>query len=84
MSTKDHSAGCGCTVCRFVSSPRLAAFDRDASWAAEGERYVFDLKGSKGAGRLEAEFITVDADSERIGDGELVMADGRRYPLDGN
>ena len=40
------------------------------------------MKGSKGAGRLEAEFITVDADSERIGDGELVMADGKRYPLD--
>ncbi|WFC42333.1 hypothetical protein [Pseudoxanthomonas sp. SE1] len=69
-------------VQRHIGDIREAAFDRDASWAAEGERYVFDLKGSKGTGRLEAEFITVDADSERIGDGELVMADGKRYPLD--
>lgn len=70
-------------VQRYIGDIREAAFDRDASWAAEGERYIFDLKGSKGAGRLDAEFITVDADSERIGDGELVMADGKRYPLDG-
>ena len=69
-------------VQRHIGDIREAAFDRDASWAAQGERYVFDLKGSKGQGRLEAEFITVDADSERIGDGELVMADGKRYPLD--
>ncbi|MCH6482745.1 hypothetical protein MMG85_04050 [Pseudoxanthomonas sp. LH2527] len=68
-------------VQRHIGDIREAAFDRDASWAAQGERYVFDLKGSKGQGRLEAEFITVDADSERIGDGELVMADGKRYPL---
>lgn len=70
-------------VQRHIGDIREAAFDRDASWAAEGERYVFDLKGSKGAGRLEAEFITVDADNERIGEGELVMADGKRYPLGG-
>lgn len=70
-------------VLKHIGDIREAAFDRDASWAAEGERYVFDLKGSKGAGRLEAEFITVDADSERIGEGELVMANGKRYPLGG-
>ncbi|CAN7316581.1 hypothetical protein LJR127_001771 [Pseudoxanthomonas sp. LjRoot127] len=70
-------------VLRHIGDIREAAFDRDASWAAEGERYIFDLRGSKGQGRLEAEFITVDADSERIGEGELVMADGKRYPLGG-
>lgn len=69
-------------VRRHIGDIREAAFDRDASWAADGERYIFDLRGSKGQGRLEAEFITVDADSERIGEGELVMADGTRYPLD--
>lgn len=69
-------------VQRHIGDIREAVFDRDASWAATGERYAFDLKGSKGEGRLEAEFITVDADSERIGDGELVMADGKRYPLE--
>ncbi|WP_447938391.1 hypothetical protein [Pseudoxanthomonas mexicana] len=68
-------------VKRHIGDIREAAFDREASWAAEGERYIFDLTGSKGSGRLEAEFITVDADSERIGEGELVMADGKRYPL---
>ncbi len=71
-------------VQRHIGDIREAVFDRDASWSAEGERYFFDLKGSKGQGRLEAEFITVDADRERIGEGELVMADGTRYPLDSN
>jgi hypothetical protein len=70
-------------VQRHIGDIREAAFDRDASWKADGERYIFDLKGSKGQGRLEAEFITVDADSERIGEGELVMANGKRYPLGG-
>lgn len=70
-------------VQRHIGDIREAAFDRDASWKADGERYIFELKGSKGQGRLEAEFITVDADSERIGEGELVMADGKRYPLGG-
>lgn len=68
-------------VQRHIGDIREAVFDRDASWAAAGDRYAFDLKGSKGEGRLEADFITVDADSERLGEGELVMADGRRYPL---
>lgn len=68
-------------VRRYIGDIREAAFDREASWAADGERYIFDLKGSKGAGRLEAEFITVDADNERIGDGVLVMADGQRHSL---
>lgn len=68
-------------VRRYIGDIREATFDREASWAAEGERYIFDLKGSKGAGRLEAEFITVDADNERIGDGVLVMADGQRHSL---
>ncbi len=70
-------------VQRYIGDIREAAFDRDASWAADGERYIFDLKGSKGRGRLEAEFITVDAESERVGDGELIMANGKRYPLGG-
>ena len=65
-------------VRRHIGDIREAVFDRDASWAAEGERYIFDLKGSKGQGRLEAEFITVDADSERIGEGEPVLAGGAR------
>lgn len=68
-------------VQRYIGDIREAAFDRDASWSAEGERYIFDLKGSKGTGRLEAEFITVDADNERIEDGELVMADGTHHSL---
>ncbi len=68
-------------VQRHIGDIREATFDREASWAAAGDRYAFDLKGSKGAGRLEAEFITVDADNERLGEGELVMANGKRYPL---
>lgn len=70
-------------VQRYIGDIREAIFDRDASWAADGDRYMFDLKGSKGQGRLEAEFITVDEDSERLGEGELIMADGKRHPLGG-
>ncbi len=68
-------------VQRYIGDIREAAFDREASWTLPGDRYAFDLKGSKGSGRLVADFITVDADNERIGDGELVMADGTRHAL---
>lgn len=63
---------------------KQVVFDREASWLAAGDRYAFDLVGSTGRGRLEAEFITVDADSEQLGEGELVMANGRTYALPGN
>ncbi|MEL1263127.1 hypothetical protein [Pseudoxanthomonas putridarboris] len=66
---------------RHIGDIREARFDREVSWALPGDRYSFYLVGSKGEGRVVAEFITVDADSERLGDGELVMADGRTHAL---
>ncbi len=69
------------TVRQHIGDLRQVVFDRETSWALAGDRYVFDLVGSKGSGRLEAEFITVDADTEALGDGELVMANGRKHTL---
>lgn len=69
------------TVERYIGDLQDVVFDRNASWALAGDRYAFDLVGSKGRGRLVAEFITVDADSERLGDGELAMADGTTHAL---
>lgn len=69
-------------IVRHIGEIREARFDREASWALAGDRYAFDLTGSKGSGRLVAEFITVDADSEQLGEGELLMADGRSHTLE--
>ncbi|GEM_PF-748638 len=69
-------------VRRHLGEVREALIDREASWAMPGDQYAFDLVGSKGRGRIEADFITVDADSERIGAGTLVLANGRRIAFD--
>ncbi len=58
--------------------------DMDASAAAPGsDEFVFNLEGSKGKGRLQADFVTVDADTERLGEGTLTMANGQRHSFDG-
>lgn len=65
---------------------RISTFeiDSDASGAAPGmNAFVFDVVGDKGRGRLEADFITVSAATERLGKGVLTLVDGRRVPFDG-
>jgi hypothetical protein len=58
--------------------------DTDATGAAPGmNTFVFDVAGDKGRGRLQADFITVDADTERLGKGVLTLADGRRLAFEG-
>lgn len=42
--------------------------------------FAFKLKGSRGSGKLEAEFITT-IEGERLGKGELRMDNGRSYRL---
>ncbi len=65
-------------VRRHLGDLRVARIDREASWSMRGDGYAFDLVGSRATGRIEADFITVDADTERVGDGTLILADGRR------
>ena len=65
---------------------QITAFeiDTDATGAAPGmNTFVFDVVGDKGRGRLEADFITVSVDTERLGKGVLTMADGRRLTFEG-
>ena len=69
-------------VRRHLGEVREARIDRAASWAMPGDQYAFDLIGNKGTARLEADFITVDADTERMGAGTLILADGSRISLD--
>ena len=58
--------------------------DTDATGAAPGmNTFVFDVAGDKGRGRLQADFITVDAGTERLGKGVLTLADGRRLAFEG-
>ena len=47
------------------------------------DTFVFDLDGDKGKGQVTAEFITVDADTEALGEGSLRLADGRQFDLGG-
>ena len=65
---------------------RIARADLDfmASMAeSDMDTFVFDLEGDRDKGRVIAEFVTVDADTERLGDGRLRLADGREFDLAG-
>ena len=68
-------------VRRHLGDLREARIDREASWSMRGDGYAFDLVGSRGSGRIEADFITVDEHSERVGDGALILADGSRIAI---
>ena len=55
-----------------------------ATGEAEGiNEFAFALVGDKGRGHIVAEFITVDADTERLGKGVLTLADGRELAFEG-
>jgi hypothetical protein len=43
--------------------------------------FVYNVTGEKGTGVVSAEFLTVDADSERIASGTLKLPDGRVLEL---
>ncbi|WP_157956472.1 hypothetical protein [Dyella sp. C11] len=43
--------------------------------------FVFHIKGPRSSGRVSAVFTTVDADHERIDEGELKLDDGRTFKL---
>lgn len=57
-------------------------YDLDLSVEEEGaDTFVFHVKGSRGNATLRAECITVDADTEDVPSGELVMESGERHQL---
>jgi len=45
--------------------------------------FAFRVTGPAGSGLVTAVFTTVDADNERIDEGELKMTDGRKFALQG-
>ncbi len=56
--------------------------DFEATGEAPGDEvFVFKVEGSKGSGVVTAEFITVDADTERVESGTLQLASGEIYDL---
>lgn len=46
------------------------------------DAFAFHIQGPAGKGLVTAVFTTVDADHERIDEGELTMADGNSFTLD--
>lgn len=68
---------------QHIGEIREIKIDEDASAEAPGEdEFVFDLVGSKGSGRVSADFITIDADTEKLGAGKLKMSDGREFAIE--
>ncbi|MBW3597480.1 MAG: hypothetical protein KY475_09430 [Planctomycetes bacterium] len=56
--------------------------DWDASMEEPGEDvWVFDIRGEKGSGRLRAECITIDADTEDVTSGQLILDSGETIEL---
>lgn len=45
------------------------------------DAFAFHIKGPSGKGLVTAVFTTVDADHERIDEGELTLEDGRTFKL---
>lgn len=43
----------------------------------DSDTFVFRLSGDRGKGRVRARFISTDADTETLGEGELTLASGR-------
>lgn len=57
-------------------------FDAQRTGEEEGDDvFVFTVEGEKGSGLVTAEFVTVDADSERIDSGVLKLPSGESYDL---
>ncbi|QJD69094.1 hypothetical protein HG421_16235 [Xanthomonas campestris pv. badrii] len=51
--------------------------------APGGEEFVFDVEGDRGAGRVEATWVSAGADQEILGGGVLTLRDGTQYTLPG-
>ncbi|MCC8539049.1 hypothetical protein ACDH70_15390 [Xanthomonas axonopodis pv. poinsettiicola] len=49
--------------------------------APGGEEFVFDVEGDRGAGRVQATWISAGADQEILSDGVLTLRDGTQYSL---
>ncbi|MBS7457026.1 hypothetical protein [Coralloluteibacterium stylophorae] len=69
-------------VAEHIGEIMVLEMDADATEAAPGEdTFVFDIAGSRGSGRVVADFITIDADTEQLGPGTLRLDDGRAIRL---
>ncbi|MCC8617895.1 hypothetical protein [Xanthomonas vesicatoria] len=49
--------------------------------AQGGEEFVFNVEGDRGAGRVQATWVSAGSDQEILSDGELILRDGRRFAL---
>lgn len=51
------------------------------SLAQGSEEFVFNVEGDRGAGRVQATWVSADSEQEILTDGELIMRDGRHFAL---
>lgn len=72
------------TVAAQLGRILSSEMDQEASMAHPGaDVFVFDVVGEQGRGRVVAEFITIDAYSEWLGEGTLTLEDGREFEIGG-
>lgn len=65
-----------------LGTVKRCIYNNPRSMELQGEiAFAFDIEGERGDGRVEADFITVDADNERMENAVLVLPDGRRIEL---
>ena len=69
-------------IVEHIGAIQEFSHDWDASMAEPGEDvWVFDIRGEKGSGRLRAECVTIDADTEDVPSGELILDSGQTVQL---
>ncbi|WP_311240247.1 MULTISPECIES: hypothetical protein [unclassified Xanthomonas] len=51
------------------------------SLAQGSEEFVFNVEGDRGAGRVQATWVSADSEQEILTDGELILRDGRHFAL---
>ncbi|WOB25973.1 MULTISPECIES: hypothetical protein [Xanthomonas] len=49
--------------------------------AQGGEEFVFNVEGDRGAGRVQATWVSAGSEQEILTDGELILRDGRHFAL---
>lgn len=69
-------------VQRYIGSDVAIIYDETQSLMLSGlTEYCYEVRGPLGSGTLYADFVTVDADTEKIGYGMLELSSGATYDL---
>ncbi|KLD70612.1 hypothetical protein [Xanthomonas pisi] len=69
-------------VQEHIGQIRTMRVDLYRTGLAQGdEEFVFNVEGDRGAGRVQATWVSAGSEQEILSDGELILRDGRHFTL---